>query len=165
MIVEAFQKLEEQIQNNTTGIKLLDWFNDQYQGIIHTSPAVFIEFPEPLPARTNRFQFQVLDFTVRIHLVNALKTDNSKKFDINVLKNHEAQTEQIYYALQGFRADYEPQKILFDSLMRTVFEHHHYLKGWLVTTQDFKSRIYQHQAPQTTVTPTGISITAAVEKN
>ena len=56
MLLEAYRAIKTELENKTTGIKLIDWFNDQYNGTIHTVPAVFVEFPKPLQFETLKGQ-------------------------------------------------------------------------------------------------------------
>ena len=60
------------------------------------------------------------------------------------MQYHENFVESVYNSLHGFGASYAPEKKLFNSLNRFDLTHHQYMKGWLMTTQDFSTTIYQH---------------------
>jgi len=42
MLNEIYKALKERL-SGIEGVKHLDWFNDQYNGIIHAEPGIFIE--------------------------------------------------------------------------------------------------------------------------
>lgn len=163
MLLQAYENIKTRIEAETALIKHIDWFNDQYSGTIHTVPAVFVEFPTQLQFRTLRGQFQQSPFTVRIHLVTKALADQAKRIDPTLIQNHEELTQIIYYALQGYWAMLSPQQKLFDSLGRTAYQHHQYMRGWLVTTQDFESRIYQHQQIKPTHKIDDMAVNANIE--
>ena len=92
-----------------------------------------------------RGQFQSSPFTVRIHLASKIIPDQAKALDKSLIALHDEMTSNIYFALQGFWASYDASHKMFDSLGRTSLQQIQEMHGWLVTTQDFESRIYQHQ--------------------
>ena len=143
MLLEAYRAIKTELENKTTGIKLIDWFNDQYSGTIHTVPAVFVEFPKPLQFETLKGQIQQAEFTVKIHLASQIKADVSKRIDETLIETHENLVKAIYFAMQGFSANYGTGEKLFNSIGRTEYEHHQYIKGWFVTMQHFEGVIYQ----------------------
>jgi hypothetical protein len=144
MLLTPYRALKSQL-SQISGIKLIDWFNDQYAGTIHTAPAIFVEFPNQLRFETLRKGVQQAPFLVRVHMVSKviMKQDNSVE-EIKV-EQHFTSCDAIYNRLQGLR-HIESEKLVFNSLSRSAFEHHQYLKGWMITTQDFESMIYQHVA-------------------
>lgn len=149
MLLDAYKaikaKLLADVNTPEEVIKLIDWFNDQYSGTIHTAPAVFVEFPVPLKLKTLRGGFQQAPLTVRIHVATKALSDQAKKIHENKLQEHENLVEKVYKSLHGFGASYSNGKKLFISLDRFDLTHHQYIKGWLMTTQDFQSQIYQHE--------------------
>ncbi len=163
MLLEAYRAIKNKLQTDIPELKLIDWFNDQYSGTIHTVPAVFIEFPNELNFKNARREFQISKFKARIHLVTKALSDNSKHIKEELIQEHETLSQKIFYSLHQLWAMYEADKKLFDSLTRTTYQHYQYLKGWLITTQDFESQIYQHEAPKKTMTVTGLAVTVEKE--
>ena len=159
MLLQPFLKIKDKLTADVAGIKFVDWFNDQYAGTIHTAPAVFVEFPTELRFQTLRAQFQQSPFTVRIHLATKALADQTKHINPQLIEQHEIMTDEIYYALQGFGTQLSPTQKLFESLGRTAYKHHQYMQGWLVTTQDFESRIYQHAEIKPTYPVTDVAVT------
>lgn len=145
MLLKVFNHLKSQLSEALgADVKLIDWFNDQYSGTIHATPAVFVEFVGQLKFETTAKQYQQSAFTVRVHLASTgiMKQDNT--IDSDIVQAHFDITEKIYFALQGLRV-IDAGKMVFNSLGRTTFEHHQYMQGWMITTQDFEGMIYQHE--------------------
>lgn len=142
MLLEPYQKLKEKL----TGINLvkkIDYFNDQYSGILHTIPVLFIEFPETLRFETISKQQQQADFKARIHVVSKVMQNADKSIDENSIGQHFTICNDVFFRLQGYRAD-DGTRLIFNSLTRTVFEHHQEMQGFMVTTQDFEGIIYAY---------------------
>ena len=144
MLYQAYKKIKAQLMAELPNVKYIDWFNDQYSGTIHTAPAIFVEFPTPLNLKTLRENFQEAPFSVRIHAVTKAHADQKKTIHDNKLQEHDILVEDVYKAMQRFHCNYDDGKKLFTSLNRFNLTHHQYIKGWLMTTQDFSSLIYQH---------------------
>ena len=145
MLLQAYNALKAQITAELPNIKYIDWFNDQYEGTIHTAPAIFVEFPVPLKLKTLRTNYQEAPFTVRIHVVTKALSDQKKTIKQSKLQEHSTLVEDIFKAIHRFSANDTEGKKLFTSLNRFDLTHHQYIKGWLMTTQDFSSQIYQHE--------------------
>lgn len=47
MLNEIYKQVKRCL-NTVPGLQGVEWFNNQYQGIIHAEPVVFVEFPEPV---------------------------------------------------------------------------------------------------------------------
>ncbi len=131
-------------------MKIIDWFNDQYAGVIHAEPAIFIEFPDALEFETLRQDVQQAEFTIRIHLASKAIQKQDRTISEDVIETHFNICDKIYYKLQGYRLQ-EGDMLIFNSLARTNYEHHQYMQGWMVTTQDFEGVIYQDERQQQTV--------------
>lgn len=141
MLLKLYQNLKNQLLT-INDVKIIEWFNDQYAGTIHAAPAIFIEFPGQIRFETLRKQTQQAPFIARIHMVSKAIMKQDMSIDESLVSAHFDSCEQIYQLLQGHRA-VDGDNLLFNSLSRSVFEHHQYMKGWLVTTQDFEAMLYQ----------------------
>ena len=88
MLLKVYKNLKATL--NTTGsIKHIGWFNDQYSGTIHTTPAIFIEFPNALQFETMSKNLAQAALTVRIHTVNKAVSNQAGEIDEGVLLLHE----------------------------------------------------------------------------
>ena len=142
MLLKIYKNLKATL--NTIGsINHIGWFNDQYSGTIHTTPAIFIEFPNALQFETMSKDLAQAALTVRIHIVNKAVSAQDGEISEGVLLSHENLNSFIYGSLQGL-SQYDAGLEVHNSLNRVTYEHHQYMKGWLVTTQDFEAEIYQH---------------------
>lgn len=159
MLLKPYNYLKNQL-SSIAEIKLIDWFNDQYSGTIHTAPAVFIEFPGNLRFETLRKNVQQAPFIARIHTISKVLMNADNSIDAASIQLHENINDAIYARLQGCRL-IDTDRLLCNSLSRSVYEHHQYLQGWMVTTQDFESVIYQHEVPAITIPRPDVEITQA----
>jgi hypothetical protein len=147
MLLKPYQNLKSQL-SSISGIKLIEWFNDQYAGTIHAAPAIFVEFLGELRFETVSKQTQQAAFTARIHLASKAISKQDGSIDDSLVSAHFGLCDEIYKLLQGHRA-MNVDKLMFNSLSRSAFEHHQYMKGWLVTTQDFEGMLYQLKTVET----------------
>ncbi len=150
MLLKTYQKIKQKL-SVIPEVKLLTWFNDQYEGTIHTVPAIFIEFPNELLLETLSKKNQQAPLTVRIHTVSKLISETDGSINETDIESHEAINDQVYNLLHGLVAK-ENDKLIFNSLARTRYLQHQYLQGWYVTTQDFEGIIYENQIEQTLTT-------------
>lgn len=148
MLLEIYKNLKT-VLNTIDSIQYIDWFNDQYSGTIHTVPAVFIEFPNPLLFETLSKEMSQADLTVKLHIVSKALSSQTGSIQEGVLIAHENINNAVFKALQGVSLFIMGLEI-HNSLNRTNYEHHQYMKGWLVTTQEFECELYQYELPETT---------------
>ncbi|MEA3450281.1 MAG: hypothetical protein U9Q83_00090 [Bacteroidota bacterium] len=151
MLLPVYNALQTKL-NGIPNVQHLDWFNDQYAGTIHAEPGIFIEFPEPIPTEILRKNTQQGELIIRIHVYSKAVAQIDKSIDKTVIAKHFDITEEVFQRLQGFRSADE-DKLLFNSLDRTAFQHHQYMQGWFVTTQDFECIIYDMKPEDTTPAP------------
>jgi len=125
------------------GLKLTTWWNNQgTDGTIHTAPAVFIEFPEPLPVETLNGQLQQAAFKIRVHLYTKLHANKDGGVSTNRVTQHENIVNYIYDSLQEWDLK-DRGEIILSSLERTRLDFNMSEPGWAITVQDFECMIYQ----------------------
>ncbi|MBN2777829.1 MAG: hypothetical protein JXR36_09305, partial [Bacteroidales bacterium] len=85
---------------------LITWWNGQEaDNIIHTVPAVYIEFPDTLTTvQKSNLRMQQTELTVRVMLVNKLLTNNAGEVDDNIIATHEEQAMQIFEACSKLKS-------------------------------------------------------------
>lgn len=149
MLLKAYNALQTKL-NDIPNIKHLDWFNDQYAGTIHAAPGIFIEFKDPLIMETLSKGVQQAPFSTTIHVYSKVVPQQDKSLDLVKIAEHFEIVQEVYSRLHGFRAN-DGDNLLFNSLSRKAYQHHQYMQGWFVTTQDFESIIYD--IAETTVAP------------
>ena len=151
MLLKVYNELQTKLID-VPNVKLVEWFNDQYSGTIHAEPGIFIEFPNPIPMETLRKKTQQGDLLIRIHVYSKLIAKVDKSLDKSIIERHFNITDSVFQLLQGFRS-VEGDKLLFNSLDRIEIQHHQYLQGWFVTTQDFECVLYDIKSEILTPTP------------
>ena len=151
MINEVYKILKERL-NGISGVKHIDWFNDQYSGIIHSEPGIFIEFVGNQRAETLRGQTQQIELNVRIHVYSKVIMKEDKSVDEGKIDSHFEIVQEVYRRLQGYRYG-QGNGLTFNSMQRTGIEHHQYMRGWFVTTQDFTMMGYDIEEGLTATRP------------
>ena len=142
MLNQVFKLIKQKL-SDIEGIKIIDWFNDQYGGIIHTEPGIFLEFVGTIQTRQMSKEVDEYDVRLRVHLYSKLIMKEDKSFDEAKIDKHFELVEQIYQRLQGYW--YESEEMKINSLQRVEMEHHQYLRGWFVTTQDYAFVVYRRR--------------------
>lgn len=137
-------------------INLITWWNGQdADNIIHTVPAVYIEFPDTLPtSQMSNQRMQNTELTVRVMLVNKLLTNNAGEVSDNIIANHEEQAMQIFEALQGKQMEFDENNTAINSLVRKSIQLNLSTPGMVITIQDFRClAILQDRRNYTEVIP------------
>lgn len=121
-------------------LKLITWWNGQQaDNIIHTVPAVFIEFPDALQTtQMSNQRMQNSELTVRIMLASKLLTNNAGEIDDNIVATHEELAMQIFEALQGQQMEFDSNGTAINSLVRKSIELNMQTPGMAITIQDFR---------------------------
>ena len=151
MINEVYKILKERL-NGIAGVKHIDWFNDQYSGIIHTEPGILIEFVGNQRTETLQGQTQQIELSVRIHVYSKVIMREDKSVDEGKIDSHFEIVKEVYRRLQGYRYG-QGNELTFNTMQRTGIEHHQYMRGWFVTTQDFQMMGYDIEETLTTTRP------------
>ena len=151
MLLKVYNVLKARLEG-ITGVKHIDWFNDQYEGIIHIEPGIFIDFPEPINLETLRGETQQGKLITRIHVYSKVIAMQDKSLNQEAIERHFEIVKEVFRRLQGFRSG-ENGKLLFNSMMRVNLTHHQYMQGWFVTTQDFESIVYDIEEKTTIAKP------------
>jgi hypothetical protein len=151
-LTPIFQFIHDQLEVETQ-IKLITWYNNQdINGIIHTEPAVFVEFPETLQCQQLREQYQQAELTVRVHLVSKIHKAKDGSISNALVAGHEQIAQLIYHRLhlKPVEAIVQPEGAapgvltrFTNTLTRTALQFAMTETGWAITQQDFQCMIYQ----------------------
>lgn len=134
--------------------KLVTWYNRQdVDGIVHTVPAVFIEFPEPMRTETLQGQHQQALLTVRVHLVSKIVSRKDGSINNDTVAAHEALVDDIYNSLHERSIVIDEDKHT-TALERTALQLYMGIPGWAITRQDFQCMAYQHPVTTGIIIPT-----------
>ena len=121
-------------------LKAIDWFNNQYEGVIAVAPVIFIEFPKELKFDQASFDHRETTLIIRLHVVSAAVANQDGSIKDDVIQEHEAIAERAIKLVEAARitgVDGEMSRLIF-----TGYSHYHRHKGWMVTLLDFETDIF-----------------------
>lgn len=138
MLLNTFKDIREKL-SSIEEVKQIQWFNANYDGIIHTSPVIFVEFPEKLPFNQfTKLSDRVL-LTLRIHIASAVVPGADNSIPDVLIAQHEAIAWAAVQRLKGAFiqfGDVMTEPLKFDS-----YEHYHKYKGWMITFLEFSTKV------------------------
>ena len=121
----------------SAGLQDIQWFNAQYDGIIHIAPALFVEFA-PLVINRQTKQTNTTEISIRLHVVSQTVGESDGDVPDSDVGRHEDLAGRILEALED-----KPLLFLEDEtrpLRLAGWTHHHKYKGWMVTLIDLKTK-------------------------
>lgn len=132
----------------------IEWFNDQYSGVIAKAPVVYVEFPEAQEVSEVSKNMTRVPVNVRLHVVSKVITKVDNTVPDVAISDHEmiargvrdvlrglilTQTVVITPATEELPAVTQTNNIS-EKLLWTKWQHNHQLNGWMVTYIDFVFR-------------------------
>jgi len=146
-------------------IKLITWYNNQdAEGILHTTPAVFIEFPDAMDIQQLQGQYQQMPLKISTWLITKILSQADGSVSDTLMADHETIAQDIYNQLHLKRVIDDDGFNVTNSFVRTLNELDMSNPGIVITKQDFECMAYQRPVyPDTTTTITGIGITTVSE--
>lgn len=117
------------------GVKVVQWFNAQYESTIVAEPALFIEFPNPIDPQQLSSSLQQAPLRVRVHVVSkAMASIDGSVADDSILKN-EAIATAVKGCLKGLQiGELTPMRFV-------SWQHWHRWQGWMVTFVEFEAKM------------------------
>jgi hypothetical protein len=163
-LTPIFNNIKERIILNEN-IKLVTWYNNQdAEGILHTTPAVFIEFPEAMAIQQLQGQYQQMPLKIRLWLISKIISQADGSVSDTLMQEHETLAQDIYNRLHLKRVIEDNEENVTNSFVRTLCELDMSNPGIVITKQDFECTAYQRPVnAETTITITGIGIAAEME--
>lgn len=119
------------------GVQDIQWFNAQYEGIIHIAPCVLIEFSPLVITRETKLTNQTA-ITIRLHVVSEVISESDNNVSDAQVEEHEALAHQVLDAVDGLRMPFEDS--VTRPLQQTGWTHNHKYNGWMVTLIDLKTK-------------------------
>lgn len=141
-------------------LQLVTWWNGQSaQNIQHTTPAAYIEFPEPVnPQTLGGGMVQQAQLTVRVTLISSSLTGQDSSINTDVMETHEETAMKIFEKLQKTYKDLGSDDIGFNQFVRKTFTLNMSTPGSAITVQDFNTLVYVKNRK----TQTPVSASAAI---
>jgi len=136
MLYETFTTIREHMKQ-ITEIKAVQWYNAQYDGVIYTTPVVFIEFPSRIPLEQIAGKSFRANFAVRIHIVSASQALQDNSIPDETISGHEAIAGKVLEVLQGEQLPMGAG--CSTSLVPCGWQHYHAYRGFMVTFVEFEA--------------------------
>ncbi|WP_288149393.1 hypothetical protein [Bacteroides acidifaciens] len=118
-------------------LKDIQWFNDQYNGVVHTSPVVFIEFSR-LDISLETKQTNSTQINIRLHIVTEIMNESDGDVRDEDVLMHEQLAHQVLDSVKDWRLDFEENETR--PLRPVSWEHYHKYNGWMVTLIELKTK-------------------------
>ena len=137
MLYNTFKDIKDKLAT-IAGIKAIQWFNAQYDGIIHTQPVIFIEFPDKLNFEKLTKTDRKAQIVIRIHLVSSAVADAGNCIPDDIIEAHENLGHLVIEKLENVPVAF--QAGFTRELEHTGWQHYHKYKGWMITFIEFTTR-------------------------
>lgn len=111
-------------------LKDIQWFNNQYEGVIHAAPALFIEFGGLDFSRTTK-QAQTTPISIRLHVVSEVMSDSDGEIRDADVAAHEEIARKVLQAMEEVRLPFECGETR--PIRLASWTHNHKYYGWMVT--------------------------------
>ena len=111
-------------------LKDIQWFNNQYEGVILVSPSLFIEFGGLEFSRTTK-QALTTPISIRLHVVSEVMSESDGEIRDDDVAAHEQSARKVAEALDEVRLPFENGETR--PLRMASWTHNHKYYGWMVT--------------------------------
>ena len=111
-------------------LKDIQWFNNQYEGVIHATPSLFIEFGGLDFSRTTK-QAQTTPISIRLHVVSEVMSDSDGEIRDADVAAHEEIARKVLQAMEEVRLPFECGETR--PIRLASWTHNHKYYGWMVT--------------------------------
>lgn len=141
MLYPLYKAIKDKLLHDVNDLKDVQWYNDQYNSIIHAEPLALVEFPEPVSITEISKQSDRGLCTVKVHIISKSvnEADNTVS-DEQVLAQNTMEDSAIT-ALKRFVPMNLTSVALGTSFKHTGLQTVHEYKGWLVTWLTFTTKI------------------------
>ncbi|MCD7838848.1 MAG: hypothetical protein LUG65_08050 [Clostridiales bacterium] len=119
------------------GIQDIQWFNNQYEGVIHIAPCLFIEF-SPLVINRQTKQTNTTDIGIRLHVVSEVVSESDGYIPDSDVLQHEKLAHQALDSVEDKPLTFLEEETR--SLRLSGWTHYHKYNGWMVTLIDLKTK-------------------------
>lgn len=111
-------------------LKDIQWFNKQYEGVIHTTPALFIEFGGLEFSPTTK-QALTTSISIRLHVVSEVMSESDGEIRDDDVAAHEQIARKVLQAMEEVKLPFENGETR--PLRMASWTHNHKYYGWMVT--------------------------------
>lgn len=118
------------IDTDESPLKDIQWFNNQYEGVIHTTPALFVEFGELSFSHVTKTA-QTTPISIRLHVVSEVLSESDGEIRDEDVAAHEEIARKVLQAMEGVRLPFEGSETR--PVRLASWTHNHKYNGWMVT--------------------------------
>jgi hypothetical protein len=140
MYYPLYKAIKDRLVTELPDLKDVQWFNNQYAGVIHAEPIALIEFPSPVPVLEISKQTSRATIDVCVHIISKSMSDTDKSITDAQVKAHDDLGDAAVVALNNFAPVYDSLSA-GSKLIYSGFESDHSYIGWLVTKLSFTTKI------------------------
>ena len=119
------------------GLQDIQWFNAQYEGVIHAAPVLFVEF-SPLVINRQTKQTRTTEIAIRLHVVSGVMGESDGDIHDRDVYRHEELAKRVLEALEDKSPTFLGEETR--PLRLSGWTHHHKYNGWMVTLIDLKTK-------------------------
>lgn len=138
MLREIYMQIK-QLANTVPGVQDVTWYNQQYEGVIHVEPGVFIEFPDPIVpdpvSKTNK----MAPLRIRVHVFSSILSEADGSVPDGQVEDHDNLAENVLNVLDGITLVKDEKELKV--LKMISWQHYHKWSGWMVTFIEFETRM------------------------
>lgn len=127
------------IASATGSVKDIAWFNNQYEGIIHTTPLILIDF-KPLAFTKATKEARRTPIGISLHVVSEVISASDKDVEDAQTIEHEDIAGRLIETVDGKQIDFNGEYLITQPLNMTGYTHYHNYKGFMVTIIDFETK-------------------------
>lgn len=118
------------IDTGESPLKDIQWFNNQYEGVIHTTPTLFIEFGELSFSHVTKTT-DATPISLRLHVVSEVLSESDGEIRDDDVAAHEEIARKVVDSLEGVRLPFEGGETR--PVRLASWTHNHKYNGWMVT--------------------------------
>jgi len=115
------------------GLEDVQWYNNQYEGVIGIAPAVFVEFT-PLEIEPIARMSGQTDIRIRLHVVSEVISEHEGDIPDTIVADHHALADDVIETIEGYCLPFDNNATRPLELTNWTPEHKY--NGWLVTLID-----------------------------
>lgn len=139
MLYPHYKSIKGRLNAQVAGLKTIQWFNNQYAGIIHAEPLALIEFPDGMDVNAVSKNTYRTELPIRIHVISRAVSDSDEVIGDNQIEAHDDLVNEVLTALKHF-IPASADVVLSTALAHTRYQTVHEYKGWLVTWLTFTTK-------------------------
>ena len=141
MLYPVYKSVKKRLTAQVPAIKAIQWYNNQYVGVIAAEPMVLIEFPspadiEPLTKSTDR-----TELAIRIHYLTRAVSDADNMIPDSQVEAHEADVANVLATLKHYQLLDSEGVLIGKPLQYIQYRSVHDYEGWLVTWLTFTTKL------------------------